>query len=196
MMTASDPLALFQTWYEQARGTPGLDKPHAMALATVSADGRPSCRVVLLSSYDERGFVFHTNYESRKGADIAHNPWVALTFWWDPLGYQVRIEGRAEKTGAEESDAYFARRPRGHQLSAWVSAQSQPIADYAELLKRMRHLEQEFAGRPVPRPPHWGGYRVVPQSFEFWESREDRLHARIHYERTTSGGWQWRWLAP
>ncbi len=195
-MTAFDPLAQFQQWYEEARRASGIDKPHAMALATVGADGKPSCRVVLLSSYDERGFVFHTNYESRKGKDIAGNPWVALTFWWDALGYQVRIEGRAEKTSAEESDAYFARRPRGNQLSAWASEQSRLIVSYAELLERMRRLEKEFAGRPVTRPPHWGGYRVVPQRFEFWESRGDRLHERICYERTEAGGWRMWLLAP
>jgi pyridoxamine 5'-phosphate oxidase len=196
-MNVNDPLERFRQWYEQARRTPGIDKPHAMALATVGEDGRPACRIVLLSSYDERGFVFHTNYASRKGEEIARHPWVALTFWWDPLGYQVRIEGQAKKTSPEESDAYFAQRPRGHQLGAWASEQSRPIAAYEELLERMRRFEARFAGAPVPRPPYWGGFRVVPQTIEFWEHRENRLHERILYERVgESGGWRLRRLAP
>ncbi len=195
-MNHPDPLVRFRDWYEQARRTPGIDKPHAMALATVGEDARPSCRIVLLSSYDERGFVFHTNYASRKGEDIGRHPWVALTFWWDPLGYQVRIEGRAEKTSPAESDAYFAQRPRGNQLGAWASEQSRPIPAYQELLERLRHFEKEFAARPVPRPPHWGGYRVVPEAIEFWTNRENRLHERVLYERSADGGWRLRWLAP
>jgi pyridoxamine 5'-phosphate oxidase len=194
-MPDPNPFEHFRRWYDQARAAP-IDKPHAMTLSTVDEAGKPSCRVVLLSSYDERGFVFHTNYESRKGVDIARNPQVALTFWWDPLGYQVRIEGRAQKRSAPESDAYFANRPRGNQLSAWASEQSRYIDSYEELVERMRRLEQEYADKPVPRPPHWGGYLIVPQSFEFWESREDRLHERQHYERTEEGGWRRILLAP
>ncbi len=189
------PFEHFRRWYDQARTAP-IDKPNAMTIATVDADNKPSCRVVLLSSYDANGFVFHTNYESRKGVDISRNPNVALTFWWDPLGYQVRIEGRAQQRSAQESDAYFANRPRGSQIGAWASEQSRSIDSYAELVARVRKLENDFAGNPVPRPPHWGGYLVVPQVFEFWENRDNRLHERFRYERTEGGAWRMLLLAP
>ena len=191
----TDPFEHFRRWFDQARTAP-IDKPNAMTLSTVDADNKPSCRVVLLSSYDSSGFVFHTNYESRKGVDIARNPNVALTFWWDPLGYQVRIEGRAQLRGAPESDAYFAQRPRGSQIGAWASEQSRSIESYAELVERVRKLEADYAGRPVPRPPHWGGYLVVPQVFEFWENRDDRLHERFRYERADGDAWRMLLLAP
>ncbi len=194
-MTSNNPLALFADWFERASRA-GIDKPHAMVLATAGADGPPSARVVLLTSHDERGFVFHTNYESEKGAEIAENDWVALVFWWDPLGYQVRIEGRAEKTSAAESDAYFAKRPRGSQLGAWASDQSRAIPSREWLEERVRALEQQYRGRSVPRPPHWGGYRVIPHAFEFWQDRADRLHERIRYERDAQGGWRSTRLAP
>lgn len=194
-MTSNNPLALFADWFERASRA-GIDKPHAMVLATAGADGPPSARVVLLTSHDERGFVFHTNYESEKGAEIAENDRVSLVFWWDPLGYQVRIEGRAEKTSAAESDAYFAKRPRGSQLGAWASDQSRAIPSREWLEERVRALEQQYRGRSVPRPPHWGGYRVIPHAFEFWQDRADRLHERIRYERDTQGGWRTTRLAP
>lgn len=194
-MTAADPIALFQDWYDRAARV-GVAKPNAMALATVGADGRPSCRVVLLSSCDGRGFVFHTNYQSRKGEELARQSWAALTFWWDPLGYQVRIEGPVEKTGAADSDAYFAGRPRGSQLGAWVSEQSRPLESRAALEERLRALEREYEDRAVPRPPHWGGYRVIPHVIEFWENRDNRLHDRMRYERTERGGWRALRLAP
>lgn len=191
----TDPFEHFRRWYDQARAAP-IDKPHAMTLSTVDADNKPSCRVVLLSAYDPNGFVFHTNYESRKGVDIARNPNVTLTFWWDPLGYQVRIEGRAQQRSAQESDAYFAQRPRGSQLGAWASEQSRSIESYAELVERVRKLEADYADRPVPRPPHWGGYLVVPCAFEFWENRDDRLHERFRYERVDGEAWRISLLAP
>jgi len=194
-MVSLDPIIQFQEWYEQAAGA-GIDKPHAMTLSTIGPDGRPSCRVVLLSSFDEKGFVFHTNYESRKGQEIAHEPRVALTFWWDSLGYQVRIEGWAEKTSQEESDAYFSGRPRGSQLGAWVSDQSKPIEDRVVLEERMRALELEYADLHITRPPHWGGYRVKPDTFEFWENRENRLHHRVLYTRQSDGSWITTHLAP
>lgn len=194
-MTSNNPLALFADWFERASRA-GIDKPHAMVLATAGADGPPSARVVLLTSHDERGFVFHTNYESEKGAEIAENDGVSLVFWWDPLGYQVRIEGRAEKTSAAESDAYFAKRPRGSQLGAWASDQSRAIPSREWLEERVRALEQQYRGRSVPRPPHWGGYRVIPHAFEFWQDRADRLHERIRYERDAQGGWRTTRLAP
>lgn len=191
----TNPMTQFAEWFAKA-STVGIDKPHAMALSTVAADGRPSARMVLLSSFDERGFVFHTNYESEKAREIAANPWVALVLWWDPLGRQVRIEGRAEKTSALESDAYFARRPRGSQLGAWASNQSRPIASHAELQDRLRELDEQYSNRPVPRPPHWGGYRVTPFIIEFWENRENRLHDRLRFERDAKGVWARVRLAP
>jgi pyridoxamine 5'-phosphate oxidase len=194
-MTADDPFALFAVWYADASRA-SIEKPHAMFLATADNAGRSSSRVVLLSSYDDRGFVFHTNYASKKGEEIAANARVSLVFWWDPLRRQVRIEGRAEPTSAAESDAYFAQRPRGSQLSAWASDQSRPIPSHAWLEERMHALEQKYAGQVVPRPPHWGGYRVMPEVFEFWEDRADRLHERIRHERDPQGRWRTVRLAP
>lgn len=194
-MSATDPITLFTEWFAKAAST-GIDKPNAMTLTTVGSDGRPDARIVLLSSVDTRGFVFHTNYQSRKGEELAHNPAVALVFWWDPLGSQVRIEGQATKTSAAESDAYFAKRPRGSQLGAWASAQSRPIESRAVLEAQLRECEREYDGRPVPRPPHWGGYRVVPQRIEFWQDRPNRLHDRIRYERAADGGWRTLQLSP
>lgn len=189
-----NPIVQFAEWFKEAAQA-GIAKPHAMALSTVAADGRPSSRMVLLSSFDERGFVFHTNYESAKGADLARNPRVALVLWWDPLGYQVRIEGRAAQTSAAESDAYFATRPRGSQLSAWASNQSRVIDGRAQLEQRVRELEAMYDGRAVPRPPTWGGYRVVPEAIEFWRDRRDRLHDRVRFERDDNG-WRRMQLAP
>lgn len=194
-MDVPDPIAQFRRWYEQARAA-GIDKPHAMTLATVDASGKPSARVVLLSRFDENGFVFHTNYRSRKGLDMDRNPRVALVFWWDALGYQVRIEGRVEKTPAGESDEYFAGRPRGSQLAAWASDQSRPIESRTALETRMRELGERYESGPVPRPPHWGGYRVIPETMEFWENRENRLHDRLLYRRDDQGQWQCVRLAP
>lgn len=194
-MTVADPFALFATWYGDASRA-GIGKPHAMVLATADGSGRPSSRVVLLSSYDERGFVFHTNYASEKGNEIARNARVSLVFWWDPLGHQVRIEGHAEPTSAAESDAYFAKRPRGSQLSAWASDQSRPIPGRAWLEGRMRAVEQKYQGQSIPRPSHWGGYRIAPDVFEFWEDRADRLHERLRYEREADGRWRIVHLAP
>ncbi|MEK6551256.1 MAG: pyridoxamine 5'-phosphate oxidase [Pseudomonadota bacterium] len=193
---ASDPIQLFADWYARA-GRSGIDKPDAMALATSGPEGHADCRMVLLSSFDAHGFVFHTNYQSRKGDELAARAWAMLLFWWDPLGYQVRIEGPVEKTSAAESDVYFAGRPRGSQLGAWASAQSRAIGGRADLERALAAREAEFAGRPVPRPPHWGGYRVIPMSLEFWENRDDRLHDRLRYERLDGGtGWSVERLAP
>lgn len=189
-----DPIELFGQWYEKAQGA-GLALPQAMTLATAGRFGRPAARVVLLSSFDHRGFVFHTNYESRKGEEIAAEGHVALVFWWEPPGLQVRIEGRAEKTTPAESDAYFRGRPRGNQLSAWASDQSRVIAGRAELEARMTAVADRYAEGEVPRPPHWGGYRVVPEVIEFWENRPDRLHDRMRYRRS-GDRWVLERLAP
>lgn len=194
MSMSTDPIARFAEWFARASSS-GIDKPNAMTLATVE-DGRPSARIVLLSSYGEHGFVFHTNYESRKARELEAGARVALVFWWDPLGWQVRIEGRAHKTTPAESDAYFASRPRGSQLGAWASDQSRTLASRAALERRMQALEREYDGRAVPRPPHWGGYRVVPDAIEFWEHRDNRLHERVRYLRDAAGSWRAERLAP
>lgn len=185
-MENQDPFNLFRIWYDEACAS-SRPLPNAMSLSTVSGNGSPASRMVLLSSFDERGFVFHTNYESSKGAEIETHPRVALLFWWDSPNRQVRIEGVAEMTSSEESDAYFAGRPRGAQLGAWASDQSRSLPSRETLEERVRKAEARFAGGPVPRPPHWGGYRVKPFSLEFWTSREDRLHDRLRYDRTPDG---------
>jgi len=185
-MADSRPYDLFRDWYEEACRS-GLAMPNAMALSTVAADGSPSSRMVLLSSFDPGGFVFHTNYESRKGREISGCPLAALLFWWEALNRQVRIEGTVERTPPGESDAYFSRRPRGSRLGAWASDQSRPLASREELEARFGKVEELYAEGPIPRPRHWGGYRVVPHVFEFWEGREDRLHDRLRFHRTPEG---------
>ncbi len=187
------PLALFSSWYAEAAREVRLVE--AVALATASANARPSVRMVLLKEFARDGFVFHTNYESRKGAELAENPYAAMLFYWDPFGRQVRIEGRIETLSVEDSDAYFASRPRGSQLGALASAQSRPIADRQLLDDRVAELDRRFASAAVARPPYWGGYRLLPDSFEFWQNREDRLHDRLCF--TVAGdGWQMTRLQP
>lgn len=182
-----DPLQLFTGWYEAAREhAPG--DPTAMTLATANAAGQPSVRVVLLKEYDQRGFVFFTNYMSRKSADLESNPTASLLFWWPKPGRQVRIEGSVKRISAEESDTYFASRPRLSQIGAWASEQSNVIPDRSVLDERVKQFEARFPGT-VPRPPHWGGYRVVPLSVEFWQDRANRLHDRLRYVRD---GETWR----
>ncbi len=186
-MDGSDPFDLFRRWYDEAH-LAGQKFPNAMSLTTAGADGCPSSRMVLLSSHDRRGFVFHTNYESRKGDELSAFPRAALLFWWESLNRQVRIEGAVERTSPGESDAYFAGRPRGAQIGAWASDQSRPLPDRKMLESRVREVIARFGEGPVPRPPHWGGYRVAPRSFEFWSGREDRLHERTRFD-ASPGGW-------
>ena len=190
----SDPVTQFAQWYERAQETV-KPLPDAVALATAARSGQPSLRVVLLKGYDAHGFVFYTNYRSRKGRELARNPRATLLFWWGELGRQVRIEGRVERLMARESDAYFATRPRGSQLAAWASPQSAAIAGRDPLERRVAAFARKYPDG-VPRPPHWGGYRLVPEAFEFWQSGEDRLHDRILYRRARSGRWRIARLAP
>jgi pyridoxamine 5'-phosphate oxidase len=182
-----DPFVAFEAWWADAAQL--VREPEAICVATADATGQPRARMVLLRARDERGFCFFTNYESRKGADLAENPRAAILWYVEPLGRQVRIEGRVERLSASESDAYFAARPRGHQIGAHASAQSQPIERRTDLEDRVDAVTAEFEGVDVPRPDHWGGYRVVPSLFEFWQHREDRLHDRIVYTPEPGGGW-------
>ena len=191
---ARDPFEQFRVWLGEALANEAIVEPNAMTVATVGADGRPSARIVLLRQWDARGFVFYTNYESRKGGELTVHPYAALLFWWGALERQVRIEGSVERVLDVESDAYFATRPRGHRLSAWASRQSAVVPDRDALQHAMDGAGERFAD-DVPRPPFWGGYRVMPERFEFWQGRPNRVHDRIAYERDREG-WTIARLAP
>ena len=191
-----DPFALFRRWFDQVLAS-GLHEPNALALATCTADGTPSVRIVLLKALDDRGFTFFTNYDSRKAREMAANPRVALAFPWHALERQVRVEGAIEVVTPEESDAYFATRPLGSRLGAWASAQSAVIPSRAFLEAQHAALMAKYPDGNVPRPPNWGGYRVLPEVFEFWQGRASRLHDRIRFTRTpTSGAWTRERLSP
>lgn len=190
-----DPLRQFGVWFQDAERA-GVRAPEAAAVATTSAEGEPSVRMVLVKQYDERGFVFFSNYESRKGEDLAANPRAALLFYWDPLGRQVRIEGGVRRTTLEESEAYVRSRPRASQLSALASPQSRTIESRELLERRVAELAAGHEGADLPQPGAWGGFRILPESFEFWQHREDRLHDRLRYVRRDGGRWGLRRLAP
>lgn len=191
-----DPSAQFERWFGEALAA-HLVEPYAMTLATATPAGRPAARMVLLRGVDAAGFVFYTNYDSRKGAELAANPWAALVFYWAELERQVRVEGLVTPVAAAESDAYFADRPEGSRLGAWASPQSRPIAGRAELAARLAEVTARFAAGAIPRPPNWGGYRVTPLSIEFWQGRPSRLHDRLRYSRETPGtAWVLERLAP
>ena len=191
---ASDPVEQFRHWYAEAADA--LDVPEAVALATATPAGAPSVRMVLLKGFDERGLVFFSHYTSRKGRELDANPQAALLFHWRPLGRQVRVEGRVERIADTESDAYFATRPRDAQLGAVASRQSDPLSSRAVLYERLAVLERDLGGGPVPRPATWGGFRLVPLAWEFWQHGESRLHDRFRYEREPSGGWRIERLFP
>src|SRR3954447_4572494 len=191
---AADPVAMFRRWMHDTVAA-GLHEPNAMVVSTVSGEGRPSSRMVLLKGVDERGFVFYTNYDSRKGTDLSVTPYAALLFPWHYLQRQVRVEGRVEQVSAEESAAYFASRPRASQLGAWASPQSSEVASRDDLEERYAAMEARFESVDVPLPPTWGGYRVHPDVVEFWQGRRGRMHDRLVYRRTGEG-WATVRLAP
>ena len=193
-----DPLEQFRQWLEAARTATGA-RDDTMVLATSTPDGRPSARAVLMRGLDENGLVFYTDTRSRKGEELAANPRAAVVFLWPVLERQVRVEGEVAPVSGAEADAYFVLRPRGHRLAAWASAQSRPLDDRAELERRMRSLEAQYADGNVPRPPYWGGYRLTPAEWEFWQGRENRVHDRVVYRRRAapgSDGWERVRLSP
>lgn len=180
---AADPIAQLTRWLEEAHAVNSSVEANAMCVATVSDDGQPSARIVLLRGLDERGLIFYTSYFSRKGHDLESNPRIAATFYWPSLERQVRVEGTATQLSDDESDAYFESRPRGHRLSAWASEQSEPIETREILEERMRHFDERFEGEDVPRPHSWGGYLIAPVRVEFWQGRANRMHDRLLYVR-------------
>ncbi len=186
IVESRDPIDLFGEWYETACRT-GLLLPEAATLATSTLDGKPSARMVLLKSFDARGFVFFTNYGSRKASEMKENPFAALVFYWGPLQRQVRVEGRVELLERDESDQYFRTRPRGSQLGAWASRQSAVLREREDLNRRFARYQREFAGRDVDPPEFWGGYRIAAERIEFWQGKANRLHDRVHFTRTSKG---------
>lgn len=192
---AAEPIAQFQKWFEQAVAA-RVSYPEALTLATADAAGRPSARIVLLKGVDARGFTFFTNYESRKGLELAANPHASLVFWWHELERQVRIEGRVERVAREESEEYFRTRPRGSQIGAWASAQSAVLPRREALEQSVNAFEKKFGEEEVPCPEHWGGFRVLPHTMEFWQGRLNRLHDRIRYRLQADGKWMIERLSP
>ncbi|MFC7841420.1 pyridoxamine 5'-phosphate oxidase [Streptomyces sp. NPDC057382] len=194
---AASPVEQFARWFQQAATDGGLFEPNAMVVSTADAQGRPSSRTVLLKHFDEQGFVFYTNYDSRKARDLAGNPYVSLLFPWHPMARQVIVSGVARRTGRDETAAYFRSRPHGSQLGAWASAQSSVVSTRADIDAAYAELAARYPeGEQVPVPPHWGGFRVAPQSVEFWQGRENRLHDRLRYVEQPDGSWRVERLSP
>lgn len=191
----ADPFILFKQWFDRAVSEETRE-PNAMTLATVTPDGKPRARMVLLKDFDPAGFVLFTNYNSAKGRELAANPYASLVFWWGNLERQIRVEGRVEKITEEESDNYFFVRPWESRLGAWASEQSEVVESRDVLEKRLEALKEEYKDREVPRPPHWGGFRVLPDSIEFWQGRPSRLHDRLCYSRLEDGSWKRERLSP
>ncbi|HEX8392578.1 MAG TPA: pyridoxamine 5'-phosphate oxidase [Longimicrobium sp.] len=187
----AEPFRRFGEWMERVLAAQ-VKEPTAMSLATADEGGRPSNRMVLLKGFDERGFVFYTNLESRKGRELAANPHAALCLFWQPLELQVRIEGAVEAVSAQEADEYYNSRARGSRIGAWASTQSRPLASYDELMRRVEEFEARFAEGDIPRPPHWSGFRVVPERIEFWQGRASRLHERERFDRDPAHPGRWR----
>lgn len=192
---ASDPFVQFQRWLDDVQSA-NISEWQAMSLATATRDGQPSVRIVYLRGWDERGFLFYTNYDSRKGRELADNPMAAAVLYWKELERQVRVEGTVIRASDAESDAYFAGRPRESCISAWASSQSQPLSDRATLERLTAEFEAKFAGGPIPRPPNWGGFRLVPDNLEFWQGGVARLHDRLIYRRQPEGAWRIERLFP
>ena len=190
-----NPIEQFRLWYEEALGAEFVH-PNAFTLATSTKDGKPSARQLLLKDFDEEGFVFYTNSESKKGNDLANNPSAALCFWWDKLERQVRIEGEIQIVSNDDADEYFSSRPIGSQIGAWASNQSTVIPDRELLDNRYKEFEHKFEDKPIPRPPYWNGYRLVPVAIEFWQGRDNRLHDRLRYKLQKDGKWTIERLAP
>ncbi|MGY3202414.1 pyridoxamine 5'-phosphate oxidase [Streptomyces sp. TE5632] len=194
---AATPVEQFARWFKQAATDGGLFEPNAVVVSTADAQGRPSSRTVLLKHFDERGFVFYTNYDSRKGRELTGNPYASLLFPWHPMARQVIVTGVALRTGRDETAAYFRTRPHGSQLGAWASGQSSVLASRTELDTAYAELAARYPeGEQVPVPPHWGGFRVAPQAVEFWQGRENRLHDRLRYVAQADGGWRVERLSP
>lgn len=190
-----NPLQQFQIWFDQAIAAE-VPEPNAMTLATATPEGIPAARIVLLKGLDEQGFMFYTNYESRKGQELTANPRAVLVFWWAELERQVRIEGTVEKVEEAEAIAYFQSRPVGSRLGAWASNQSQVIHDRQVLEQRLQELTQQYQDQEIPKPAHWGGYRVIPTAIEFWQGRPSRLHDRLRYRQESGSQWKIERLAP